>query len=196
MTDNDSIAILGTGAVGRALASRMALAGIAFHFGSRNPANARARLGSTLQNGLVLPIADAVSRSSMCFIAVPWRAVSETLHQAADWSAKILVDCTNPLNHRLDGLAVPCDDSAAEQIARQAKGAFVVKALNTLGASVMEQPACHGQPATAFYCGDDANANAKVGELLKQLGFDPVDAGPLGSARILSRQPCCSFCWR
>jgi predicted dinucleotide-binding enzyme len=36
-----------------------------------------------------------------------------------------------------------------------------------------------------FYCGDDAEAKATVGQLIGELGFDPVDAGPLASARYL-----------
>ena len=36
-----------------------------------------------------------------------------------------------------------------------------------------------------FYCGDDKGAKQQVGELVTELGFDALDAGPLTQARVL-----------
>jgi predicted dinucleotide-binding enzyme len=43
----------------------------------------------------------------------------------------------------------------------------------------------HGHPATLFYCGDDTAAKRVVHQLAADIGFDPVDAGPLLNARYL-----------
>ena len=42
-----------------------------------------------------------------------------------------------------------------------------------------------GQNASAFFCGDDKNAKAVVAQLSQDIGFDPVDSGPLSNARLL-----------
>ncbi len=38
---------------------------------------------------------------------------------------------------------------------------------------------------TLLYCGDHAPAKQTVHQLAAELGFDPVDAGPLTLARVL-----------
>ena len=47
----------------------------------------------------------------------------------------------------------------------------------------------HGPPReaslTAFVAGDDSSAKASVLELVREIGFDVVDAGPLKNARLL-----------
>jgi len=40
-------------------------------------------------------------------------------------------------------------------------------------------------PLDGLYAGDDEIAKRRVAELLEELGFRPVDAGPLSMARVL-----------
>lgn len=75
--------------------------------------------------------------------------------------------------------------SAGEAVAGWARGARVVKALNSTGAGNMTDPRYGGERASMFLCGDDGPAKATVSELVRGLGFDVVDAGPLRNARLL-----------
>ncbi len=70
-------------------------------------------------------------------------------------------------------------------MAQWALSARVVKIFNSIGYNIMENPDSGGTPATLVYCGDDAAAKSAARDLAAQLGFDPVDAGPLRQARLL-----------
>jgi len=83
------------------------------------------------------------------------------------------------------GLAVGHTTSGGEEVAGWAAGARVVKAFNTIGAVHMAQPTFRTERASMFLCGDDAAAKGTVSGLARELGFDPVDAGPLAQARLL-----------
>jgi hypothetical protein len=64
-------------------------------------------------------------------------------------------------------------------------GAKVVKAFNTIGAAHMADPRFGTQRASMFLCDDDTGVKAMVAGLAGDLGFDPVDCGPLTQARLL-----------
>jgi predicted dinucleotide-binding enzyme len=85
----------------------------------------------------------------------------------------------------LSGLELGTTTSAAEQIAGWALHAKVLKAFNTVGFNVMADAKFGADLPVMFYCGDDAAAKATVQPLIAELGFDPVDAGPLRQARVL-----------
>jgi len=85
----------------------------------------------------------------------------------------------------LSGLAVGGDTSAGEQVAGWGRGPKVVKAFNTVGSSIMENPSFGADKPVMFYCGDDAGPKSKAEQLADELGFESVDAGPLTHARLL-----------
>ena len=87
----------------------------------------------------------------------------------------------------MSGLALGHTTSAAEEVAKAAPGAKVVKAFNTTFAALMRSPSrtFGSQKATGFYCGDDSSAKAIVSGLIKETGLDPLDVGPLMCARYL-----------
>jgi len=118
---------------------------------------------------------------------VPWSQAENALKSAGSLNGKILIDCINPLKPDYSGLAVGLTTSAAEEDAKVAKGAKVVKAFNTTFAALMasESRMFGDTPPTGFYCGDDAAAKAVVSDLIRDTGLDPVDAGPLEMARCL-----------
>lgn len=85
----------------------------------------------------------------------------------------------------LSGLQIGHTTSAAEQFANWASGAKVVKVFNTTGANNMGNSRYpEGAPVT-FYCGDDVGAKKAAAQLASDLGFEPIDAGKLTSARLL-----------
>jgi 8-hydroxy-5-deazaflavin:NADPH oxidoreductase len=100
-------------------------------------------------------------------------------------SGKVLVDISNPVNETFDGLVTPPDGSAAQELAKIAPGARVVKAFNTTFAGTLSEGAVAGQPLDVFLAGDDEEAKATVAHLVEDGGLRPVDAGPLERAREL-----------
>jgi 8-hydroxy-5-deazaflavin:NADPH oxidoreductase len=181
------IAILGTGAVGSALGARWAQAGHTIVFGSRQPHSEKVlevveQCGAGTQ---ALSSAQAMADAEAILLAIPWPAAQTTLAELGDFRGRTLIDCTNPLLPDLSGIELGHSTSAAEQIAAWAPTARVVKAFNTASVRVMNDPQFGPYPATMFYCGDDAAAKGITRQLIADVGFDPVDAGPLASARYL-----------
>jgi predicted dinucleotide-binding enzyme len=129
--------------------------------------------------------AEAVAFGEVVLLAVPWAAVGEALKAGGLFKSKVLFSCVNCLKPDFSGLAV-ATTSAAEEIARAAPDARVVEALPPM-AEVLA--AAHhrlaGQQISTFYCGDDAEAKATVAGMLRDLDLEPIDAGPLTSARYI-----------
>ena len=126
-----------------------------------------------------------VEHSEVVVLATPWSAVRDLPGVPVDWSGKILIDCTNPLRPDRGWLEDEDQRSGAERIAAWAEGASVFKTLNHTGANNMANPTYPDGRPVMFVCGDDAAAKPAVLELVAELGFDVVDAGPLRVARLL-----------
>ena len=117
-------------------------------------------------------------------LATPWRATREAVAACGDLVGKIVVDCTNPLNATFTGLDVGLTTSGAEQIASWAPGARVFKAMNQIGSNLMDHPKLPGGQPVMFVAGP-AEGKAEVLSLVRELGFDTIDAGDLEIARLL-----------
>jgi 8-hydroxy-5-deazaflavin:NADPH oxidoreductase len=179
------IGVIGTGNVGGTLGRRLAEAGHAVAFGSRRPESAEmAQLGRESGARVVSP-REAAQSAEAIVLATPWPNTAEALGGLGDLAGKIVLDCTNPLKPDLSGLTAGTTTSGGEQVAEWAGGARVVKVFNTVGYGVMANPGFASQSATMLYCGDDAAAKGVARDLASQLGFDPIDAGPLKQARLL-----------
>jgi predicted dinucleotide-binding enzyme len=179
------IAVIGMGKVGSTLGRRWAAAGHEVVFGVRDP-NAPDERTEAEQIGSTLATArDAATGSEVVLLAVPWRAVTGVLREAGDLSGKILLDCTNPLTPDFAALEIGHTTSAGEEVARQAPGARVVKIFNTNGVANMADPDYGGSRVTMLYAGDDAGANKVAAGLAAEIGFEPVELGPLSAARLL-----------
>jgi NADPH-dependent F420 reductase len=181
------IAVLGTGAVGGALGFRWAQQGHEVFFGSRTPESADIvdlvkRSGPTAQAGTC---AEAVTDAAVVLLAIPWEVTRDVLSSVGNLDGKILLDCINPLTADLKDLQFGFTDSAAEKLASWFPSAIVVKAFNTLSAATMQNAVYGDQNASMFYCADNAEAKAVVKQLTEELGFDPVDCGPLRISRHL-----------
>lgn len=180
------IGVIGTGHMGSGLGRLWAMKGHEVVFGSRTPSRGKTLAESVGHGARGGAVGTAAAFGEAVLLAVPWRAVRESLGAAGSLEGKILVDCTNPLTPDYMTLLVGHSDSGAEQIARWATGARVVKAFNHIYA-----PIIHSNPrfgtlnATVFLCGDDVAAKETVSGLAGEIGFEPVDAGPLQNARYL-----------
>lgn len=178
------IAIIGAGNVGKTLGRRWATAGHEVTFGVRDPnseksqelANSGTSVGS---------LAYAAAFGDVVVFATPWSATADAVRAAGDLSDKPVLDCTNPIRADFTGLEFGTDDSAGERMAAMIPGARVVKIFNTVGYNVMESPLFGDEPASMLYCGDDPSAKHIAAKLAADLGFEPVDAGPLVQSRSL-----------
>uniref|UniRef100_Q022I0 NADP oxidoreductase, coenzyme F420-dependent n=1 Tax=Solibacter usitatus (strain Ellin6076) TaxID=234267 RepID=Q022I0_SOLUE len=180
------IGIIGSGNVGGTLGRRWASNGHTVFFATRDPQSAAIRrlLAESGPTAAAGSLHDAVAQSDLVLLATPWPATRQMLEAAGDFGNRILIDATNPVAPDLSGLECANTTSGAESVAQWAPTARVVKAFNTVGNNVMADPAFPA-PVALFYCGDNASAKQTVAPLIRELGFDAIDAGPLSQARVL-----------
>ena len=180
------IAVIGAGNVGGTLGKRWAGAGHEVVLGVRDPRSAKyAALVSQPGDRIRLAsVVEAAAFADVLLLATPWNSAEAAITACGNLSGKIVIDATNPLGANFS-LTVGFSDSGAEQVARWAPGARVVKAFNTTGFNIMADPILEGRHAVMFVAGDDADAKAAALDLAKAIGFEPVDAGPLTMARQL-----------
>jgi 8-hydroxy-5-deazaflavin:NADPH oxidoreductase len=117
-------------------------------------------------------------------LCTPWQGTQEAIHSCGELAGKVVIDCTNPLTSDFSALEVGLTTSGAEQVASWAPGARVCKAMNQIGAPMMDGPQLSGKPMM-FVCGDDDQAKSVTAGLVTELGFETVDAGDLTLARLL-----------
>ncbi|MBK1659504.1 NADPH-dependent F420 reductase [Paracraurococcus ruber] len=179
------IAIIGAGKVGAGIARAWAKAGHAIRYGLRDPAAARYRpLAAT---GALLAPAEAAAGAAAILLATPWPATEAAIAALGDLTGKLLLDATNPLAMGPEGLglAIGHTQSGGERVAAWARGASTFKTLNSTGFEVLGDTQGYPQPPVMFVAGDDAARKPAVLGLVGELGFAPVDAGPLRNARLL-----------
>jgi NADPH-dependent F420 reductase len=185
------IAVIGTGNVGGTLGKRWARAGHEVAFGARDPAEAKVAtlVRESGPSARAASVPEAAREADVVVLAVPWDGARDAVAAAGDLRDRILIDATNPVpltpEGLRQGLVIGHTTSGGEQVARWAGGARVVKAFNTTGWQNMADPVYGSQGLSMLLCGDDAEAKKVVADLARQLGFEPVDVGPMRSARYL-----------
>lgn len=170
--------------MGMALGRLFARGGHDVVFGSRSADRARTAAGS-IRRAMGSSYEGAVAGSDLVALAATWSDVPQVLESAGSWTGRILLDCTNPELPEGRGLILGHETSGAEEIARAAPKACVVKALNHLYAEALDRLGPGRARPVAFYCGDDSGSRAIVASLLEGAGLSAVHAGPLRSARYL-----------
>jgi 8-hydroxy-5-deazaflavin:NADPH oxidoreductase len=180
------IGILGAGNVGGALGQSWTRHGHEVFFGVRKPDSPE--IHELLQRcgprARAESIADAVRSGEVIVNALPWPATRPVIEKL-DFEGRTLLDCSNPFKPDLSGLEIGTTTSAGEMVAEWSRSSKVVKIFNTTGFNNMTDPKIHGHSLTMLYCGDDAAAKNTAAQLARDIGFDPVDAGPLANARLL-----------
>lgn len=183
-----AIAILGSGRVSRALASKLSSAGHDVYIGSRDPRASAAAWDE--ESVTVLDPAGAVSAASLVVNATPGDTSVQRLRGlAVELDGKVLVDVANATvrgeGNQPGGLLYP-NGSLGEQLQAALPGVRVVKTLNTMLFTVMAAPDSLSTPATVFLSGDDDAAKSQVRALLGDLGWPAdqvLDLGAIVSAR-------------
>jgi len=185
------IGIIGAGNVGGTLGRILTQKGHEIVFGVRDPQSSKVQsaVDSTGGKALAASVEEAASHGEVLILATPWNATQEAIASSGNLTGKIIIDATNPIEMTPAGLAAGLTlgytTSAAEEIAKWAPGALVVKAFNNIGASCFENLQFGSQTATAFICGDDVDAKKIVTNVAQDIGFEVIDAGELKQARLL-----------
>ncbi|HEY3569050.1 MAG TPA: NAD(P)-binding domain-containing protein [Thermoanaerobaculia bacterium] len=181
------IGVLGSGLMGGKLGTIFARAGHEVVFSYARHQEKLERLareaGGSSRAGTP---AEAARDADALLLAVHWSRVDEVLKQAGDLSGKVIVTCSLPMNDQDTGLVLGLTNSGAEELAKKAPDARVVCAFNTVPSEVLFGVFAardrDGRPSLV-YCGDDAESKEIAAGLIRDAGFDPVDAGPLRIAR-------------
>jgi predicted dinucleotide-binding enzyme len=117
---------------------------------------------------------------------VHWSRVGDVLKQAGSLAGKVVVSCSLPMNADDTALVVGRTGSGAEELARRIPKAHLVQAFNTVPSEVLfDVYAARRKRArpSLVYCGDDRKAKKVAVKLIRDAGFEPLDAGPLRMAR-------------
>jgi predicted dinucleotide-binding enzyme len=197
------IGILGTGMVGTTLGAKMVELGHDVCLGAREAthegANAWAKeqmasAAATSSGGSARAgsFADAATHAELVFVATKGEHTENALalaNAATTLAGKVVIDVTNPLDFSKGmppSLTIANDDSLGERLQRAYPKAKIVKALNTMWCGLMVNPRMLPDTHHTFVSGDDADAKAKVGELLRSMGWreeEIVDLGGISTAR-------------
>ncbi len=179
------ISIIGTGNMAKGFANVFAKVGHQVTVVGRDEGKARA-VASAVGHGVKSTgLNGAGAAGDVTFLAVPYDAAADIVASGA-FDDKIVVDVTNPMKADFSGLTIGHSTSAAEEIQKKAPGAKVVKAFNTVFASVLANGGkTAGKDTTVFVAGDDEDARRRVVALAKSAGFGTVETGALSSARLL-----------
>lgn len=181
------VGVLGSGLMGGTLGVLFARAGheVVFSYARSQKklerlardASAKARTGTP---------AEAAKGSDVLLLAVHWSRLDDVLAQAGNLSGRVVISCSIPMNGDDTELVVAHTDSGAEQLARRIPKARVVSAFNTVPSEVLvrvfERRTRTRRPHLV-YCSDHARAKKTAARLIRDVGFEPIDAGPLRIAR-------------
>jgi predicted dinucleotide-binding enzyme len=181
-----SVAVVGTGAVGAALAGNLARHGLDVQIAGRDGDKVR-KLAESLGGRVRAVDTKALGEGvEVVFLAVPADAAAAVLEEAKGILGAVIVDCTNPVTWNAGPVHAPPEEgSVTAQLAQRFPRARLVKALNTFGAEFHANPKLGASSADLYLAGDDAEAKQTVSDLARTLGFEPVDVGPLRNARHL-----------
>ncbi|HVE80324.1 MAG TPA: NADPH-dependent F420 reductase [Gemmatimonadaceae bacterium] len=181
------VGIIGAGNMGSAFARRLSSVGHDVFIASRDIEDARNVAATVGAKVRPVPQQQLAESADVLIAAVPYAQQAEALRASGRLEGKTVIEISNPLTPDMSGLTVGHTTSAAEEVAKSASGAKVVKAFNTIFAQVLAERLSSTSAAKVqvFYAGDDAAAKRSVHALIESMGFEPVDAGPLSNSRYL-----------
>jgi 8-hydroxy-5-deazaflavin:NADPH oxidoreductase len=183
------IGILGSGLMGGKLGTLFARAGheVVFSY-SRSEQKLKKLARDAKRNARAGTPSEAARDSDALVLAVHWSRVDDVLKQAGDVADKVIVSCSLPMNEDDTELVVAHTSSGAEALAGKVAKARVVSAFGTVPSEVLFgvfEARRRSKRPSLVYCGDDKRAKKVAATLIHDVGFEPVDAGPLRSARYI-----------
>jgi hypothetical protein len=182
------IGILGSGLMGGKLGALFARAGHDVVFSYARSQKKLAQLARDAQGSARAGTPrEAAQGADALVLAVHWTRVDDVLNQAGDMAGKVIVSCSLPMNAGNTELVLGHTTSGAEALAKKVPGAEIVSAFNSIPSEVLfgvYEAQGEAAPPSMLYCGDSKGGKDLAAKLIRDVGFDPVDAGPLSSARF------------
>lgn len=181
------IGILGSGLMGAKLGTIFARAGHDVVFSYSRDDRKLERVARDAGHGASAGTpAEATNGADALLLAVHWSRVNDVLRKAGNVAGKVIVSCSLPMNADDTALVVGRTSSGAEQLAKKVPTAHIVSAFGTVPSevlfSVFKTRANRRRPSLV-YCGDSARAKKTAAQLIRDVGFEPIDAGALEIAR-------------
>src|SRR2546427_6489000 len=181
------IGILGSGLMGGKLGTIFARAGHEVVFSYARSEQKLKRLAREAKGKARAGTArEAAQDADAVLLAVHWLRIDDVLNQTGDLSGKVVLTCSMPMNEDNTELVVGHTSSGAEELAKRMPKARIVAAFGTVPSEVLfgvyEANRKANRPSLV-YCGDDRRGKDVAAGLIRDVGFGPVDAGPLRIAR-------------
>lgn len=181
------IGILGSGLMGAKLGTIFARAGHEVTFSYARSGTKLERLAKEAKGKARAGTPrEAAQNADALLLAVHWSRMDDVLAQAGDLSGKVVLSCSLPMNGDDTALVVAHTSSGAEELAKKLPNARFVSAFNTVPSEVLFEVFAarrRSKRPSLVYCGDDRRAKNVAVKLIRDVGFEPLDAGPLRIAR-------------
>jgi predicted dinucleotide-binding enzyme len=182
-----SYAIVGSGAIGHAIASQFARKGLEVAVANRRGPASLADWVRELGPSVVAVEVHEALRRDLVILAVPFSAIPQAV-AGASWGGRIAVDASNAIDFPAFTPSDLGGRLSTEVVSDALPGARVVKAFNTLPAAVLAaDPAKDGGRRVLFVSGNDSAANGAVASLIERLGFAAIDLGKLAEGGRLQQ---------
>ena len=166
-----------------ALGKSLLAAGHFVAFGSRRPESKNDFHEAVGTESRIYGYQAAINAGEIVIITLPYEEVAATARKFGDsLRNKIVIDITNPFT------AQPNNGDSGAQVTASiiGDGALVIAAFKTNFAATFENPIdSTGEPREVHYAGDDEEAMKAVKQLIRGIGFKPVDCGTLAQAVVL-----------
>ncbi|MFA4870143.1 MAG: NAD(P)-binding domain-containing protein [Pedobacter sp.] len=183
MTTNQTVAVIGLGNIGQAVAANLSKSGRVFIAADRNLEKAKTFSEQCGANAKPRDIASAVKNAGIVILSIPFEAIADFLKDyKKDLEGKIIIDPSNPIAPDENGGFKKIIDSnaSAGQInsALLPNEAKLVKALGTLGVASLTEAAYQSpEKAVLFYASDDKSIDTEVEKLIRDNGFQALRIG-------------------
>jgi 8-hydroxy-5-deazaflavin:NADPH oxidoreductase len=185
-----TIGIIGSGAIGGAVARSLARAGVEATISNSRGPDSLKELVRDLGPAITAGTREQAARADMVIVAVNWSKLPAALAGLPDWSGRIVIDANNPIEAPLFKPVDLNGRVSSEVFAELVPGARVVKAFNHLRAEVLAgDPRADGGHRVLFYSGNDSAAKAEVRALIDRIGFAGIDLGSLTLGGKLAQFP-------
>ena len=186
-----TVAMLGNGTVGVALARGFAELDYQVVFGTRDVSSDKTRTAlAAVPGARAASPAQAAAAGSLAVLALPWSGLEAVVRAAGpdNLAGKLVIDPSNPLDFSGSAptLLLGHTDSGGEFVQRLLPHSQVVKAFNIITAAHMVHPHLPDGVPDLLIAGNDAQAKARVAELAQGFGWrTPIDMGPISASRLL-----------
>jgi predicted dinucleotide-binding enzyme len=161
------IAIIGTGNVGAALATRWAIKGHEIYLGVRDVNHFKGMHLLQNPNTEVLPIESAVRLSGVILVATPALSTVEVVNSLGDTSGKIIIDAMNIVM----GKGPAGYKNTSDAILANTHSKEIIKCFNITGYNNMLDPMYGDQALDMFMAGDSGSGKQLVRQLALDAGF-------------------------